>query len=152
MTLNNLANLYSATQRFSESEAMYLEALETYRRLAVASPEAYEPDVAMTLGGLSFNQLLIQNFVQAEEYAREGLSIDATQMFIYTNLAASLLLQGKYEEAEQIYIQYRDDLKESFIEDIELFEKMEIIPEEHKKELEKINQMLMGGDDSTESN
>ncbi len=151
-TLNNLANLYSDTQRFSESELMYLEALETYRRLAVASPEAYEPDVAMTLGGLSFNQLLIQNFVQAEEYAREGLSIDATQMFIYTNLAASLLLQGKYEEAEQIYIQYRDDLKESFIEDIELFEKMEIIPEEHKKELEKINRMLMGGDDSTDSN
>ena len=40
---------------------------------------------------------------QAEHYAREGLAVDSTQHWIATNLAAALLFQGKYAEAEKIY-------------------------------------------------
>ena len=52
-TLNNLAILYSNTQRLTESEALYLEALEIYRRLAKGDPQVYEPDVATTLNNLA---------------------------------------------------------------------------------------------------
>lgn len=151
-TLHNLASLYCKNNRFYDSELMYKEALQIRRRLAVNNPKAFRPYVVYTLSSMAFNRVLIRDFIQAEKWAREGLDIDSSQVIIYKILAVSLLLQGKYEEAEQIYLQYRDDLKESFIEDIEKFDKMEIIPEEHKKEVEKIKRILIGGDDSADSN
>jgi tetratricopeptide (TPR) repeat protein len=45
---NDLAILYADTQRPAEAEKLYAEALEIYRRLAVANPASYEPKVAMT--------------------------------------------------------------------------------------------------------
>ena len=229
MTLNNLGNLYSDTQRFSESEIMNKEALEIHRRLAKSNPQAYEPDVAMTiyncgllnlkqekyaeaiplfeialniyrhlaqnnpaqqqwyvgslyflstlyptvgnntsayfinqeflpyllkryeedkdalrhvyartLGGQSFYALFMNKFVEAEKYAREGLGVDSTQHFIYTNLAAALLFQGKYAEAEAIYQQYKDEMKNSFLDDIRRFAEAEIIPKRYEADVEKI--------------
>ena len=46
MTLNNLAILYSDTQRMKEAEEAYREALSIRRELAQPIPEAYLPDVA----------------------------------------------------------------------------------------------------------
>ena len=44
-TLNNLAILYSNTQRLKESEQYYIEALEIFRRLAKENPTMYEQDI-----------------------------------------------------------------------------------------------------------
>src|SRR5439155_691694 len=52
-TLNNLAVLYRATQRMKEAETAYQEALSIRRRLAEANPDAYLPNVAMTLNNLA---------------------------------------------------------------------------------------------------
>ncbi len=52
-TLNNLAALYSATQRMKEAETAWLEALSIYRRTAEANPEAFMPYVATTLNNLA---------------------------------------------------------------------------------------------------
>ena len=49
---NNLANLYFATQRFQESEAMYKLALAIRERLAKANPQIYEPDLAVSYNNL----------------------------------------------------------------------------------------------------
>ena len=142
-TLKNLASLYRDTQRFSESELMYLEAWEIIRYLAEENPENYNSDLAKTLGSLSFNYIFMKDYIQAEKCAREGLAIDSSQMFIYTNLAASLLFQGRYTEAETIYLQYRKRLKDSFIEDLEHFEKTGVIPKEHENEAKRIKNLLM---------
>ena len=75
MTLNNLAALYSDTQRFEESEAMYREALEIRRRLAAANPQAYEPDVAATLNNLAALYYSTQRLGESEEVYREALEI-----------------------------------------------------------------------------
>ncbi len=142
-TLKNLASLYCDTQRFSEGELMYLEALEIIRHLAEKNPESYNSDLAKILGSLSFNYVFMQEYVQTERCAREGLAIDSCQTFIYTNLAAALLFQGRYAEAETIYLQYRERLKDSFIEDLELFEKAGVIPKEHENEAKRIKNLLM---------
>ena len=142
-TLKNLASLYCEAQRFSEGELMYIEALEIIRHLAEKNPENYNSDLAKTLGSLSFNYVFMQEYVQTEKCAREGLAIDSSQMFIYTNLAASLLFQGRYTEAETIYLQYRKRLKDSFIEDLEHFEKTGVIPKEHENEAKRIKNLLM---------
>ena len=51
--LNNLANLYSDTNRLEKAEQAYDEALELRRDLAGVNPNAYRPDVAMTLNNLA---------------------------------------------------------------------------------------------------
>jgi hypothetical protein len=49
MTLNNPALLYRATERNQKAEEAYSEALATRRKLAEANPEAYLPDLTITL-------------------------------------------------------------------------------------------------------
>ena len=142
MTLNNLAILYKNTQRFSESESKYKEALEIRRRLAKDNPQAYKPYLASTLGNLSFNTLFLKKYTEAEQYAREGMATDSTKHWIASNLAAALLFQGKYTEAERIYRQYKDELKESFLDDFKQFEEAGVIPKEYEKDVEKIKYLL----------
>ncbi len=73
-TLNNLANLYSGTQRMKEAEEAYREALATYRDLAKANPEAYLPGVATTLNNLAVLYSATQRMKEAEEAYREALA------------------------------------------------------------------------------
>ena len=141
MTLNDLAGLYFNIQRFTESEQMYKETLEIYRGLAIANPR-YIDYVSNVLGVKSFIYMFMREFAKAEQYAREGIEVDSTQTFIYTNLASSLLLQGKYSEAEYIYTIYKDELKDEFLDDFRQFEEVGIIPEEYKADVEKIKRML----------
>ena len=67
MTLNNLGNLYRATQRFADAEKAYLEARDLFRKLAQKNPDAYEPDVAMTLNNLGALYRATQRFADAEK-------------------------------------------------------------------------------------
>ena len=74
--LISLANLYSDTQRFPNAETMYKEALEIYRRLAaVSNPQAYKPDVAMTLNNLAALYSNTQRFSESEAMYKEALEI-----------------------------------------------------------------------------
>ena len=141
-TMNNLANLYSDTQRFPEAEEMYKHALEIRRRLAKDNPKAYEPYVARTLGSLSFNAIFMKKYSEAEQLAREGLAVDSTQHWIASNLAAALLLHGRYTEAEPIYCQYKGELKDSFLDDFVQFKAYGVIPKECEEDVAKIKRML----------
>ena len=93
-TQYNLGCLYYNIQRYEESEEMYLSALEVYQRLTAVNPQVYEPYLVRACNNLSFLFLAQGNFEEAERYAREGAKYDSTHHTIYTNLAASLLLQG----------------------------------------------------------
>lgn len=93
-TQYNLGCLYYNIQRYEDSEEMYLSALEVYQRLTAVNPQVYEPYLVRACNNLSFLFLAQGNFEEAERYAREGSKYDFTHHAIYTNLAASLLLQG----------------------------------------------------------
>ena len=84
----------------------------------------------------------MSDFVKAEEYAREGLAVDSSLTFIYSNLASSLLMQGKYSEAEKLYRQYKAELKDAFLSDFKDFEEAGVIPKKRRKDVEKIKKML----------
>lgn len=140
--LNNLALLYCNTQRFTEAEEKFKQALEIFQRLSNDDPKAYEPDVAWTLGNLSFTVIFLKKYSDAEQYARKGLKIDSTKHWIAANLAAALLLQGQYFEAEPIYRQYKDELKDSFLDDFDQFKAAGVIPKECEEDVEKIKRML----------
>ena len=116
--------------------------MEIYRRLAAANPQVYEPGLVRACNNLSCLFLVQGNFEEAERYAREGLKYDSTHHTIYTNLAASLLFQGRYAEAEEIYLRYKEELKEDFLSDFEDFYQRGIIPPEREDDVERIKKLL----------
>ena len=141
-TQMNLAFLYCDTQRFAESEAMCKSALEIRMRLAKANPVAYEPALAITKVLLACVYMSTQRFAESESMCISALKINPNIHLAYTNLAAALLFQGKVEEAEKIYRQYKAELKDVFLMDFAEFERAGVIPEERKADVERIKAML----------
>ena len=139
---NNLAILYRATQRLSESEAMYKSALAIRERLAKANPKVYEVDLANQYICLSIISNHLGKFKEGEYYALEALKVDSTKHLAYTNLAAALLFQGKTAEAEKLYRQFKSEFKDSFLDDFAEYERLGVIPEERKMDVERIKAML----------
>ena len=86
--------------------------------------------------------ILKREFIKAELCARDGIRVDSTQTFIYSNLVSSLLMQGKYGEAEKLYLKYKNELRDSFLDDFREFEENGIIPEIYKGDVEKIKRIL----------
>ena len=143
--LIRLALLYLETQCFSKSETAYKEALEIDRHLEDNNQKFSKSEVANIFCALAFNNIFICKYAKSEQYARNGLEIDSTNTLLYSNLAPSLLFQGKYDEAEQIYCRYKDELVETFLSDFEEFERANAIPREYEKDVERIRIMLTEG-------
>ncbi len=141
-TLLNLFNIYIDTKRYAESEIILNEALGIIRRLAENNPEQYNKFYAIRLNDMSFVSIFMSKYAEAELYIRKALEIDNSEVLMYSNLATALLFQGKYEQAEQIYRQYKEELKDAFMSDFEAFEKANVIPKEYYEDVEKIKQIL----------
>lgn len=141
--LRKKANQNKEERRYSENEALLTQAVEIYRFISQKAPKKYESEIAATLGSLSYNRLFNSNWKAAEQAAREALALVPSEHWINANLAAALLFQGKYNEAEQICRQYKDDLKEGLPKGFDDLEAAGVIPEERKADVERIRQMLM---------
>ena len=105
--------------------------------------------LANAYGCLSRYLLFEKRFAEAEEAALAGLNIsgfekpegfDKQVEWIHTNLATSLLYQGKYKDAEKIYKQYinksyneEKTWKEIFLADLDELEKAGITYPDVKK-------------------
>ena len=85
---------------------------------------------------------LLGKFKEGELYSLEAIKVDSTLHMAYTNLAAALLFQGKVEDAEKLYRQYKAEFKEFFLDDFAEYERLNVIPEERKKDVERIKAML----------
>lgn len=104
--------------------------------------KTYQNEYARALGDQSLQGIFAGELEKSEQYAREALSTDTTQIWINSNLAAALLLQGKYNEAETVYLQYKTGLKESFLQSFRDFEAAGVIPEERKNDVKRIQDLL----------
>ena len=141
-TLNLLHLLYSLTKNHIRNYEICQELLPMMKELNEKDQEGKWSTYTSLIGGQSFHAIFIKKYSEAEQLAREGLAIDSTQHWIASNLAASLLLQGRYNEAEPIYRQYKDELKEGLLDDFEQFKAAGVIPKEREEDVEKIKQML----------
>ena len=78
---------------------------------------------------LAWYYLFTKQFPQAEQVALRGLQLDNSQEWINTNLALSLLYQGKLEIAKKLYLELKDTayqngtFKNVFLEDLAALEK-----------------------------
>lgn len=139
--LRNVANLLDKRQNWGESEKLYQEELAINKQLAQQSQQ-YTADVARTYGNLSNHALLMKQFDKALDYARQGLACDSTKLFIHANIAAAHLFKGEYDQAEAIYRQYRSQLRDTFLDDLDQFGKQGVIPQERARDVERIRQLL----------
>ena len=90
----------------------------------------------------SFYANVLGKFEEGELHSLEALKVDSTQHLAYTNLAAAYLLQGKYQAAEKLYRQYKNELKDGFLSDFDELAKAGVIPAERMADVEKIKKML----------
>ena len=104
--------------------------------------EGWKTGYSNQLVSQSFYANLLGKFKEGEQYSLEAIKVDSTQHMAYTNLAAALLFQGKVEDAENLYRQYKAEFKDGFLDDFAEYERLNVIPEERKKDVERIKAML----------
>ena len=98
------------------------------------------PVIIQNYGNLSWFYLFGKQFAQSGSMARKAISLavdnqinESQYIWIYTNLAHSLLFQGKYDEAKKIYLELKDQMYPNdpdkktfnyfFLQDFDEFEK-----------------------------
>ena len=137
-----LSALYPTINNYRAAYRINQEWLLIMKKKYLENPVANKSDYVGEVGDQSFYAIFAEQYAEAEQLAREGLAVDSTQHFIYTNLAASLLFQGKYEEAEKIYRQFKSELKGGFLDDFEKYAEAGVIPKEREADVERIKKML----------
>jgi tetratricopeptide (TPR) repeat protein len=135
--------------KISEAVTAYEKRVELYRELNQERDEVDLRDNLVTaLGSLSFGQLFAQQPSLAMAAAQEALDMDASQLWIRTNLAHAYLFSEDYETAVQIYQQYKDEMisdTQSFgaavLEDFRLFRAQGV----SHPDMERVEQLLASG-------
>ena len=111
---------------------MELQGVAGYKALVSAKNVSAETKQAAAgaLGNLAWLQLKSRDPKGAAESSRQGLALDASLVWIKTNLAHALLFDGQFEEASKLYLAERltkvNDQKtfqDAVLEDFEKFEK-----------------------------
>ena len=140
--LRNLATVCDKRQQWDKAGKMYEEELSINQTLASSFPGEYTSHVARAYGNLSNHAILIKDFDKAIEYARQGLALDESRLFIQANLAAALLFKGEQEPAMAIYRKYKKELRDTFLDDFRQFEALGIIPQEAQQAVKTIKQFI----------
>ena len=118
------------------------ELLPLMKAMYQKDKEGWKTSYSSQLVSQSFYANLLGKFKEGEQYSLEVLKVDSTQHIAYTNLAAALLFQGKVEKAENLFRQYKAEFKDGFLDYFAEFERLNVIPEERKKDVERVKSML----------
>lgn len=133
----------SSTEKNHNAAYSYGEELIPFQKaLYEKDPEKWNIYYWQILVNQSLNANILGKFVEGEKYSREAIKLDSTKHIAYTNLAAALLFQGKVKKAEILYMQYKSELRDGFLEDFAEYERVGIIPKERKADVERIKAML----------
>ena len=138
-----LHQLYSQEKKYSRAYQCFKQNIPLLKTLYQSDENNYTELLKSILVSQSFYSIFEKQYVEAEIYSKEALKVDSTKHVAYGNLAAALLFQGKYQEAEKIYRQYKSELKEGFLSDFEEFSKAGVIPKNREEDVEKIKQLLL---------
>ena len=140
--LHKLSQMYPTINNYNATYKINKEWITILKQQFEEYPDLIQKDYAECLGRQSFYAIFKKQYAEAEHCAREGLEVDSTQHWIASNLAASFLFQCKYEEAETIYRKYKDELKDSFLDDFRQFAEAGVIPKEREEDVERIKRIL----------
>ena len=140
--ISRLHQLYLLEKKYSQAYQCLKQNIPIIKMLYQSDKSNYVKLMNSVLVNLSFCSISEKQYAEAEAFSKEALEVDSTKHFSYGNLAAALLFQGKYQEAEKIYRQYKSELKEGFLSDFEEFTKAGVIPKNREEDVEKIKKIL----------
>ena len=141
--MSRLDQLYGQEKKYSQAYQCFKRNISLLKTIYRSDKNNYAELLKSILVSQSFYSIFEKQYVEAEIYSKEALEVDSTKHVVYGNLAAALLFQGKYQEAEKIYRQYKSELKETFFSDFEEFSKAGVIPKNREEDIEKIKQLLL---------
>ena len=141
--MSRLDQLYVQEKKYSQAYQCFKRNIPLLKTLYQSDKSNYTELLNDIFVSQSFYSIFEKQYTEAEKYSREVLEVDSTKHVAYSNLAAALLFQGKYQEAEKIYRQYKSELKEGFLSDFEEFSKAGVIPKNREEDVEKIKQLLL---------
>ena len=141
--MSRLDQLYGQEKKYSQAYQCFKRNIPLLKTLYQSDKNNYTELLKSILVSQSFYSIFEKQYIEAENYSKEALEVDSTKHVAYSNLAAALLFQGKYQEAEKIYRQYKSELKEGFLSDFEDFSKAGVIPKNREEDVEKIKQLLL---------
>ena len=141
--MSSLDQLYGQEKKYSQAYQCFKRNIPLLKTIYRSDKNNYAELLKSILVSQSFYSIFEKQYVEAEIYSKEALEVDSTKHVVYSNLAAALLFQGKYQEAEKIYRQYKSELKEGFLSDFEEFSKAGVIPKNREEDVEKIKQLLL---------
>ena len=141
--LFGLANSQVKQEKYSQAYQCFKRNIPLLKTIYRSDKNNYTELLKSILVSQSFFAIFEKQYIEAENYSKEALEVDSTKHVAYRNLAAALLFQGKYQEAEKIYRQYKSELKEGFLSDFEEFSKAGVIPKNREEDVEKIKQLLL---------
>jgi tetratricopeptide (TPR) repeat protein len=131
----------------------YNELCDTLRKRVSKEP-SYKPSLAQALNSVAWYGFFVKKFAEVEKAILEGLTLDASNIYLPTNLAPALLLQGKREQALQEYKKWKDKAfgeqdfptyREAFLDDLNAFEKAGIIPPARMEDVAAARKLLNEG-------
>jgi hypothetical protein len=110
----------------------------------------FKKELADTYNSLAFYQLLTGQFPEAEASINRGFSLDSTNIYLPTNRALALLLQGKTAAAMHEYKKWKDlpyrkgkpFYRDAFLDDLNELESADVIPEARQADVEAVRRLL----------
>ena len=142
LNLSCLVVLYSKDKDYATAYSYNKELLPLLKANYEGNAATWKSEYCGKLISQSFYANLLGKFEEGELHSLEALKVDSTQHLAYTNLAAAYLLQGKYQDAEKLYRQYKNEFKEGLLSDLDELAKAGVIPSERMADVEKIKKML----------
>ena len=128
------------------SEKYFKDAIALFRELTSVNREMFEHYQNIAVKNLALLYLNTKQHAACEkllgEIAENCFPIDSSHGHIISYLATALLFQGKYDEAEKIYRQHKDELKDTFLDDLKQFDEAGVIPEGLERDVELIKNFL----------
>ena len=140
--LFNLVYLYDYNKDYATTYTYNKELLPLLKANYGEDADNWKTDYHGKLILQSFCANLLGKFEEGELHSLEALKVDSTQHLAYTNLAAAYLLQGKYEAAEKLYRQYKNEFKDGLLTDLDELAKAGVIPADRMADVEKIKKIL----------
>ncbi len=137
-----LVDLYSNNKDYATAYTYNKELLPLLKANYGEDADKWKNNYNGKLITQSFCANLLGKFEEGELHSLEALKVDSTQHLAYTNLAAAYLLQGKYQAAEKLYRQYKNEFKDGLLTDLDELAKAGVIPAERMADVEKIKKML----------
>lgn len=142
LNLSFLGHLHSNDKDYATAYSYNKELLPLLKANYGEDAPTWKTEYNNKLIQQSFCANLLGKFEEGEHHSLEALKVDSTQHLAYTNLAAAYLLQGKYQAAEKLYRQYKNEFKDGLLTDFDELAKAGVIPVERLADVEKIKKML----------